>query len=88
MLNPKLLQYSLKCPLFGTETEPIPKMMNIAAAANSIARKFAANKRKAPNASVDLPADKHNPQVASGGTREVDIATPGSAGLMRELVIA
>ncbi len=55
------------------------------AAASSMASRLATKRRKAPRAQLQRPAERQSPHVASGGTTEVAMATPGSAGLMRGL---
>ena len=48
-----------------------------------MARKLAVNSRNAPQAPAKAPMAMHRPQVDRGGTMAVEMATPGSTGLMR-----
>lgn len=58
-----------------------PDRMNTMQATTTIAQKLVRNRVIAPAASSGRPSSRQIPTVASGGTRETAIATPGSASL-------
>ena len=77
----KRFRRSVREPISARVTNPA--RMKMAAETASIVRKLAKNSRKAPQAPSRAPNASDSPEVASGGVREVAIATPGNAGLVR-----